>query len=189
MNNTTKALLGVVGGATVVFGGIYLYRRFSKKSSLGNKSPDISPASDSTSSGGGGGHINTVYTPTPISPLSGSSAIKQFQQYANSKGENLSVDGVWGPMTASAWTRWGAGFNTQSSGLTSGKNKFNVGAYVYANKTVIGFDPNNSSNQRTFSPGSLVGQVKNVDASGSTVYYIVVTPTGSNYSVAETYLR
>jgi hypothetical protein len=44
-------------------------------------------------------------------PVKGNKAeITQFQNFANSKGESLVVDGLWGAKSETAWGKWGADF-------------------------------------------------------------------------------
>ena len=45
--------------------------------------------------------------------------VKQFQNFANSKGESLVVDGIWGAKSETAWGKWGTDF-AKSIGIGSG---------------------------------------------------------------------
>ena len=53
-------------------------------------------------------------------PVKGNkSEITQFQNFANSKGETLVVDGIWGAKSETAWGKWGSDF-AKSLGLGGG---------------------------------------------------------------------
>jgi hypothetical protein len=45
--------------------------------------------------------------------------VKQFQTFANTKGESLVVDGLWGAKSETAWGKWGTDF-AKSIGLGGG---------------------------------------------------------------------
>lgn len=45
--------------------------------------------------------------------------VKQFQTFANTKGESLVVDGLWGAKSENAWGKWGTDF-AKSIGLGGG---------------------------------------------------------------------
>ena len=117
MEAKTKKRLLIVGLLLAIGGGVGIALHLGKKKKKAaaikaeeermRLEEESKPVRSGNSSSGGSGGFSSPDRPTD------SNSITEFQNYANSQGESLSVDGVWGNNTQKAWDSYGEDFKNQ----------------------------------------------------------------------------
>jgi len=155
---TKKALLIVtsllvIGGGVV---GVILWKRNKDKEAAEAEKERLrveheeSERVRKSSGGGSGGSTKSTAPGVPTEKTT----IKEFQEYANSQGSSLKVDGKWGPNTQTAWDSHGDNFlkldavkadnvAKASENYLSAQKAMGSRAKVYVDYTTLMSEPKN----------------------------------------------
>ncbi len=157
--------------ALVLASGTYaLANHFNNKNkNKSNGNPPPPPIPPATLGNGSGSHTDPVYT--VVSPLHTMADIKAFQNFANTKGMGLVVDGIWGVHTAAAWAEYGADFLKQgSTGSSTSGAKFKINDLLIASGDAVGTNIADLTTQKIFPSGTLLGRVQTVHTTNPPLY-------------------
>jgi len=183
MNPKGKKVL-IITGALLVIAGVVAYLLVKRKKKELEEAKAILDATTSTSQSGSSTTQSGGSTSTNTSNMP--SDVLDFQKFANSKGEKLVEDGVWGSKTSSAWSKWGAEYKGSSfkSGemLYAKNNVANVYSYPEnSSKYRLGYIVKSASSQAKFIANSGIKNFIKVNA-------VYLTPDGKSKKIGDVYM-